>query len=244
MSPNDLSQMSREELIELILRQFEELMRVKAEIEALRLKLEKGKKPPTNSSNSSQSPSRDHKRSLPSDRQKRKHGPPAGHPKSERKFVANPDRIVEVKTKTCVNCHSDLSSAKGILRDVNQITELPPAKAEVIEVRQYEVTCPECGKVQVSEPPAGLEMDRMMGARLEATVVYFRQEQHISYEHTQQVLRDLHGVEISQGGIDKTMQRAGEKAAQEIEPIQERIRQSAVIHSDETGSRVVSASVI
>ncbi len=76
MTQDDLAQLSREELIELILRQAEQLSQLKAEYEALRLKLEKGKKPPTNSSNSSQPPSRDHKRSLPSDRRKRKHGPP------------------------------------------------------------------------------------------------------------------------------------------------------------------------
>jgi transposase len=81
-------------------------------------------------------------------------------------------------------------------------------------------------------------MDRAFGARLEATVVYYRQEQHISYERTERTLRDLHGVEISQGGIDKIMQRAGNKAIREVEPIQERVRQSAVVHSDETGSRV------
>jgi transposase len=81
-------------------------------------------------------------------------------------------------------------------------------------------------------------MDRAFGARLEATVVYYRQEQHISYERTERTLRDLHGVEISQGGIDKIMQRAGNKANREVEPIQERVRQSAVVHSDETGSRV------
>ena len=161
MTHNDLSQMSREELIEMILRQFEQLTQLKADYEALRLKLEKGKKPPPNSSNSSQPPSRDHKRSLPSDRSKRKHGSPAGHPKHERKFVATPEHIVSVKAETCLSCHTDLRFAEGVLRDVNQITELPPAKAEVIEVRQYEVICPECRKVQVEEPPAGLELDRL-----------------------------------------------------------------------------------
>ena len=238
MTQKDLAQMSHDELIELILVQIEQLEQLKADNEALRLKLEKGKKPPTNSSNSSRPPSRDQKRSLPSDRRKRRHGPPAGHPRHERKFVANPDYIVEVKAETCSHCHAGLHSAEGVLRDVNQITELPPAKAEVIEVRQYEVSCLECGGTQVGEPPAGLEMERVFGARLEATVVYYRQEQHMSYQRTQAALRNLHGVEISQGGIDKIMQRAGNKALQEVELIQASVRQSAVIHSDETGSRV------
>jgi transposase len=126
----------------------------------------------------------------------------------------------------------------GSLADVNQITELPEAKAEVVEVRQYEVACPCCGKKQVVEPPTGMEMERTFGARLEATVVYFRQEQHMSYVRTEAALKDLHGVEISQGGIDKIMQRAGKQAEQRIEPIQNEVRESKVIHSDETGSRV------
>jgi transposase len=238
MTQDELAQMSREELIQLILTKYEQLVQLKKDYEALRLKLEKGKKPPSNSSNSSLPPSRDHKRSLPSDRRKRKHGPPVGHAKHERKFVANPDHVVEVKAETCLSCHADLPLAGEVLRDVNQITELPPAKAEVIEVRQYEVTCPECGKTQVGEPPAGLEMERAFGARMEATVVYYRQEQHMSYQRTQAALANLHGAEISQGGIDKIMQRAGNKALQEVEPIQASVRQSAVIHSDETGSRV------
>jgi transposase len=238
MTQDELVQLSKEELIQLILAQYEQLVQLKADYEALRLKLEKGQKPPTNSSNSSQPPSRDHKRNLPSDRPKRKHGPPLGHARHERKFVANPDQIMAVKVKTCTSCQTDLRSAAGVLKDVNQITELPPAKAEVIEVRQYAVTCPECGKTRVSQPPAGLEMDRAFGARLEATVVYYRQEQHMSYQRTREALLNLHGAEISQGGIDKIMQRAGNQALQEVEPIQESIRQSAVIHSDETGSRV------
>ena len=245
MTRDELAQLSRDELIQLILSQYQQnvalqeaIAQLKADNEALRLKLEKGKKPPTNSSNSSQPPSRDHKRSLPTDRRKRRHGPPAGHARHERQFVAQADHIVEVKAETCSGCHADLRAAEGVLRDVNQITELPPAKAEVIEVRQYEVSCPECGKTQMGEPTAGLEMERTFGTRLEATVVYYRQEQHMSYQRTQAALLNLHGVEISQGGIDKIMQRAGNKALQEVEPIQERVRQSAVIHCDETGSRV------
>ena len=108
----------------------------------------------------------------------------------------------------------------------------------MIEVRQYEVTCPECGKVHVEEPPSGLEMHRTFGGRLEATVVYYRQEQHMSYQRTQQALLNLHGVQISQGGIDGIMQRAGEQAIQAAKTIENAVRQSAVIHSDETSSRV------
>lgn len=238
MTRNDLTQLSQDELIDLVLAQVEQNAKLQAEIEALRLKLEKGKKPPTNSGNSSQPPSQDQKGNLPPKRKKHKHGPPHGHQKYERKFVAQPDHIVEVKSQVCQRCQTDVSQAKMVLLDVNQVTELPVAKAEVIEVRQYVAECPCCGEGQVVEPPAGLDMQRAFGARLEATVVYYRQEQHMSYVRTQAAMLNLHGVEISEGGIDKIMQRAGVKALEAVKPIEQAIQESAVIHSDETSSRV------
>lgn len=231
MDKNKLETLSKEDLIQLILT-------LQDEIEALRLKFNKNQKPPTSSKNSSQPPSRDQKVSLPKDRRRRHHGPPIGHEKHERKFVARPDKIVEVRVKSCGKCHTDLSQKAGKLFEVTQITELPPAPAQVIEVRQYATTCPECGTSQLEEPPAGYEMNRRFGSRLESTVVYYRQEQHMSYARTQKALLDLHQVEISQGGIDEIMKRGGKWAIAKAEHIQESIRQSQVIHCDETTNRI------
>lgn len=231
MTRNELVDLDREALIDLILA-------LQAEVEALRLKLEKNNKPPTNSSNSSQPPSKDWKGNLPAKRRRRRHGPPLGHEKHEREFIAHPDHRVEVKPQVCNHCQTDLSQEAHALVQVNQITELPPAQAEVIEVRQYRALCPRCGLEQVGQPPPGLEMNRTFGARLESTVVYYRQEQHLSYQRTLETLQNLHGVEISQGGVDQIMQRAGREALKQVGTIQAEIQQSAVVYCDETGSRV------
>jgi transposase len=238
MKREELELLTKEELIELILRQGEQLKQLQADFEALKMKFEHNRKPPTNSKNSSQPPSRDQKSNTSKDKRRHRHGPPLGHEKHERKFVSNPDEVIEVRVKQCGRCQADLSGMNGRLVKVNQISEVPEAKAQVIEVRQYELDCPKCGQVQVEEPPAGMEMRRTFGARLEATVVYYRQEQHMSYERTQLALQNLHGVQISQGGIDEIMQRAGKQALQKVASIQERVQQSAVIHCDETTSRV------
>ena len=242
MAKTDFETLTKDELIELILAQYEQLTKLQADYEALKLKFEKNQKPPTSSRNSSQPPSRDQKGNLPTSRRRHQHGPPIGHEKHERKFVARPDRTIELQVSSCSKCHSDLSNETGQLVDVNQITELPHAPAQVIEVRQYAVTCPDCGASQVEQPPAGLEMNRRFGSRLEATVVYYRQEQHMSYVRTQKALLDLHQVEISQGGIDEIMKRAGKWAVEKAEQIQESIRQSQVIHCDETTNRINGAN--
>ena len=238
MTQPAIEELSREELVKIVLAQAAQIAVLQKEIEVLRLKLEKQQKPPTTSKNSSQPPSRDQKAGKLVNRPKRKHGPAKGHEKHERKFIAQPDHIVELKAESCSGCQADLRGLSGDLVDVNQITELPLTKAEVIEVRQYGVTCQQCGQTEIMPPPEGLEMERTFGARLEATVTYYRQEQHMSYERTEASMLALHGVEISQGGIDQIMQRSGKKGLQAAENIQHTVQQSAVVNSDETGARV------
>src|SRR3972149_4187718 len=104
MAREELEALTKEELIDLILRQAELLGKLQADYEALKLKFEKNQKPPTSSKNSSQPPPRNQKSSLPKDRRKRTNGPPAGHPKDERKSVAQPDHIVDVRADTCPDC--------------------------------------------------------------------------------------------------------------------------------------------
>ena len=152
--------------------------------------------------------------------------------------MEHPDHIVELKAKRCAHCQAALENAAEELLAVNQITELPHSPGEVIEVRQYALTCPDCQQVTMEEPPAGLEMTRRFGARLENTVVYLRQEQHLGYQRTQGALANLYGVTLSQGGIDHIMQRVGQRALTKTEPIQTDVQQSAVVNSDETGCRV------
>jgi transposase len=245
MNQEELEQLSKQELIDLKLLQNKQIAELQEAFkklndnyEALLMKFNNNQKLRTSSKNSSQPPSKDQKSNQPKGKTRHRHGPPKGHEKHEREQVAEPDKVIELRVKSCCKCCADLMTEEGQLVRVNQITELPEAKAQVIEVRQYQTTCSECGQVQVETAPSGLEMERTFGARLEATVVYYRQEQHMSYERTQLALLNLQGVEISQGGIDGIMQRVGNKAIQAAEPIAETVRQSAVIHSDETGSRV------
>jgi transposase len=238
MTPSQLNELSREELIQIILAQAAQIATLQKEVEALRKKMDKPQKPPTNSRNSSQPPARDEKPGKMVNRPKRKHGAAYGHAKRERQFVAQPEHVVELRSKSCSSCQASLDGQAGELVGVNQITELPEAHAEVIEVRQYGLRCPCCGQMEILEPPEGLEMGRRFGARLEATVTYYRQEQHMSYERTAACLAAVHGVEMSEGGIDQIMQRSGQKGRQAAVVIQREVQHSAVVNSDETGARV------
>ena len=107
MTREDLVALTKEELIDLILKQAELLAKLQADYEALKLKFEKNQKPPTSSKNSSQPPSRDQKGNMPKGRRKRRHGPPLGHEKHERKFVAQADEVVHVVPQICCACQTE-----------------------------------------------------------------------------------------------------------------------------------------
>ncbi len=230
-TPDSLRDLTREELVALILAQTELIRQLKAEIEAL-------KKPPTNSRNSSQPPSRDWKSDRPQPRRPAKRGAPPGHVKAERPLVDHPDRILDARVQTCAQCGTDLSGveARRIVR--RQVTELPELQPVVIETRQHEVECPGCHTVQRGSLPEGLEATRHFGPRLAGLVTYFHQEHHIGFERLQTILHDVLGITLSEGGAVAILERAGPAVQAEAEAIGERVRQSAVIGSDETSARV------
>ncbi len=226
------------ELIAAVQRLEAENQRLRAENEQLKAVLAKESPPPPTSQNSSQPPSRDVKRNLTGARKRKKHGPPFGHARQTREWVAKPDRIIEVTVDTCGHCQADLRGVESQAVRRHQLTELPPIAPVVIETRQAEVRCPDCQQITRGELPEGLEGGRSFGPRLAATVVYLKHEQHLSYERVKQLCQDLFGVAISEGGVSLVMQRAGAAAQPLATAIGEQVARSAVIGSDETSARV------
>jgi transposase len=91
-------------------------------------------------------------------------------------LVEKPDRVIEAKVERCANCHADLNQVAPARIIRHQVTELPPVGPIVIETQTQEVECPKCRTLQRGTPPEGLEPLRLFGPRLEATVIYYKQE--------------------------------------------------------------------
>lgn len=227
---DEIEQLSNSDLIMLVKALIIENQQLRAEIEKLR-------KPPASSGNSSLPPSRDQKRNIKSKRRK-KHGPRFGHQRSIRPLVDNPDQVIEATVERCEHCQSNLSGvgSERVLR--HQVTELPAIKPVVIETRQHEVICPECQKVNRGVLPAELNRRRDFGPRLSAMAVYLKHEQHIGYRRLRQALSEMFGVNLSEGGIDGLMREAGGAAQSVAEEIKRQVVTSNCIGSDETSVRV------
>jgi hypothetical protein len=162
-----LRDLSRDELIALVLQLAERLERLEAEVERL-------KRPPSTSRNSSQPRSRDQKPNAQAYNRRRHRGAKAGHAKAERPLTDSPSQMIEAQPSDCTRCGQDLQHVTPARTVRRQITELPAIKPVVIETRQHEVNCPACGHAERGRLPLGLEAERQFGPRLEATVTYLQ----------------------------------------------------------------------
>lgn len=237
MSRQELEQLSKPRLIEIILQQQALIEQVQARVAQLEDQIKGLIQPPKDSSNSSVPPSKTRKPNRRQSRRKKQRGPKPAHPGTSRKRQ-EPDAIVECRPTSCDHCGGDLPHSGGRLLGTSQVVELPPVRPVVIEARRYQATCPICGRRQAGEYPPGLEPQRVFGPRLEALVCYFHHVQHVSYERLAGLFHGLFGLGLSQGAIANIIARAAVGLQPEAEAIRERVRRSAVIGSDETGARV------
>ena len=237
ISEEQLEKLSRTELVALVKLLLAEIEQLKARVAALEAQASSGP-PPATSRNSSQPPSRDQKTNTGEQKSRQRVGAKPGHPAVTRPLVEQPDRVIAAKVAQCANCHADLHEVAPDRIRRHQITELPVVRPLVIETQIHEVECPQCHTLQRGVPPQGLEPTRQFGPRLEATVIYYKQEQHLSYERIVETMRDLCGVELSEGGINAILRRGGETAQSEADQISEAVAHSEIIGSDETSARV------
>ncbi len=229
-SRDELAELDKPALIELIVQLVDRIEQLEAQLPP--------PKPPTTSANSSQPPSRDQKPQHRPAKDKAKHGPKTGHLGSARDWCETPDHLAQQRVSSCQGCGADLTAEPQTLERRHQLLELPPVSAQVSEVQQYGLDCPHCGLHSLAPPPPGCDSEQAFGARLQSVIVYLKHTHHLSYERMEQVLLDVFGVTLSQGAIDNCLRRAGKAAEPAVTAIQEAVASSAVIHGDETGSRI------
>ena len=214
MSRGDLERLSKDELIDLVL---------------------KLQRPVKTSRTSSKPPSTDRKERR---EQSRPGGAKPGHEGHSRVVAENPDQIVDHRPSACPDCGIALAptlSAETV--SVQEWIELPEVKPVVEQHRRLAVICPGCRARVVAPRPSGAA-STPFGPRLHATAVYLKTFQALSYERLQNALFDLFGLEVSQGGLTNMLRRAETRFDAGRDAALIALRHAEVVASDETGVRV------
>src|ERR687897_1164976 len=214
MGRGELERLSKEELIELVLRL---------------------QRPEKTSRTSSKPPSTDRKEQ----REKSKPGgAKPGHEGHSRVASDTPDEVVEHRPEQCSCCGAALRmDLPAEMVSVHERVELPEVKPRITHHGRVAVCCPACGTRVVAPRPA-VAQGTPFGPRLQAVATYLKTVQALSYERLQAALADLFGVTLSQGGLMNLLRRAQGQFQAGREEAVAALRRAEVVASDETGVRI------
>lgn len=215
MSRSDLERLSKEELLELVLR----LQR------------------PEKTSRTSRKP-------RSTDRKERREqakpgGVKSGHEGHSRTLGPDPNEVGTHRPGQCPCCGSTPAAdlPAEILSMCKQF-ELPEVAPLVAQHQRRAVRCPSCGtRVVAPVPQAAIRTP--FGPRLHAVATNLKTFQALSYERLHSaVMADLFGLTLSQGGLMNLLRRAQGRLVAGSEAAVSALRRAEVVASDETGVRI------
>lgn len=214
MDRDDLNRLSKDELIDLVLRL---------------------QRPAKTSRTSSKPPSMDRKERR---EKARPGGAKPGHEGKARAMSDRFDRLFEHRPDTCPCCQSSLSadlSAETVSE--HETVELPEVRPVVERHRRLAVVCPSCGE-RVTAPIPEAAKGTPFGPRLHAVATYLKTFQAFSYQRLEAAFADLFGLRISQGGLTNMLRRSQDAFAPQRDAAIATLRRADVVASDETGVRI------
>ena len=232
------------EMITILRFEYENLKRENSElriaVEQLRdeISLLKGGK---NSGTSSTAPSHDIGRSNRISLREssgRKSGGQPGHIGSTLSMSETPDETIDHYPCVCEQCGEDLHLVESTSYTRRQLVDIPPVMPIYTEHRSHLKICPLCHFANKGLFPEGLQASVQYGSSVEATTGYLSVYQGLPYHRISRLFKDFFRLPLSEGIVDTFLDRLSRKSKFAYQEIKERILESKVVGSDETGCRV------
>jgi len=167
----------------------------------------------------------------------KKPGGQVGHQGKTLEMSADPDQIIDHRSSFCPNCGSDVSLVPSEVAEIRQVIDVPVIKQVVTEHRVYQYRCT-CGHVFQSDFPLDVPWKVCYGKMLESLVGYFSVRQYIPFKRLQELMQDVFGVSISEGGIHCLLNRLADQGITAYEIIRQEVMNSPAIGTDETGMNI------
>jgi transposase len=161
---------------------------------------------------------------------KRSPGARPGHP-GHRQALLEPTEVIEVRPAPGPCGQTAFPDTTPYY--THQVIELPEITMSVRHVVLQEACCPQCGRVTKAQVPP--EAGAGYGPRLTALIGELSGSQRRSRSAVQEFCQSVWGVAISQGAIQRAVDRVSEALTPYDAAIAEQARRARVNYIDETG---------
>lgn len=158
------------------------------------------------------------------------------HNRARRRAI--PTQIVEHHLAMCPDCDLRLGGI-SLARCREVIDVPPPSSVQITEHRIFKGWCAGCQKWH--EAPVDLHTEVLgqgrIGVRLSSMIAYLRTSLRLPLRQIRELLRTVHGFEISLGEIVEVLHRISTHAQPRLATLLSEIRASPAVQADETGWR-------
>jgi transposase len=234
------SELSREELIALVMAQATEIAGLKARLAELERQLG------LNSSNSGKPPSSDGLKKparVASLREAsgKKSGGQRGHKGETLLQAAVPDVTIDHFPSCCSGCGAALTRDMAQDYAARQVHDLPePRPLVVTEHRAHVCRCAACGTKTRGSFPEGVNAPVQYGARIAAFAIYLLHQQLLPEKRLVALMADLFAVKLAAATIARMSRNCAERLKGFAETLCDLVAGARVKHMDETGFRIGS----
>ena len=218
-----------------------ELTKTTAELTETKAELAKARK---NSGNSSKPPSDDIVKppkkgpDKKAGTKKRKRGAQPGHRRHQRQPFdeAEIDYAFDYRLTACPDCGGPVEPTDEKPRVIQQV-ELVTTPIEISEHRGEACRCLRCGKSHTAPVDDDVRRAGLLGPRLTALVAYLKGRCHCSFSTIRKFLRDVVGVGISRGQLQKVCEKVSDSLEAAYTDLLDVLPQQDRLNVDETGHK-------
>lgn len=231
----ELNQLSKKELVEIILAQQKIIEELKIEIE--KLKISKN----LDSRISSKPPSSDllikaEKKDKSSEKKnKNSPGGQLGHQGKTRKGFGRVDRYEVIKAENCLSCGELLTCAKSIKVEKKSVAVLVEKPIEIVEYQRHHLKCKCCGEITSPQWSHQIVPGQDLGIKLQGFLGWLGNYGHLPYKKQQELLWELGRIKVGLGTLVASNQRISAASKPSITELEEWINQNhPTLNIDET----------
>lgn len=227
--PSGLMDLTKEELIAVILAQREIIARLEERIQALEAQVHKDSHNSHIPPSKSLSPIKNMRKKTGKSR-----GGQKGHKGKTLEMVDDPAHTVLYKASTCVHCGKSLSEALPEGYERRQVFDIPPLTLEVIEHRAERKRC-SCGHTTTASFPEGVTAPVQYGRTIQVLLSIFSAYEYMSYDRISELMDHLIGRRVNESTVYSLQKRLFEELAGFEQKSKEHLHKCDVVHADETG---------